>query len=88
MGKAVLKKIRNCILGAIILVGAAIIVGGMTDIVPAVTWEPLAEFFSARFRVAFCLRRLVRACPGRRSPHTLWDAGTVAFVLLFDAAAA
>jgi hypothetical protein len=45
MGKAVLKRIRNCILGAIILVGGAIIVGGMTDIVPAVTWEHLAEFF-------------------------------------------
>jgi len=36
---------RNCILGAIILVAAAIVVGGMTDIVAAVTLEPLADFF-------------------------------------------
>jgi hypothetical protein len=46
MGKAVLKVIRNYLLGAIILVGAAIVVGGMTDIVPAVTWEPVVIFFS------------------------------------------
>ena len=36
--------IRNCILGAIILVTAAIVVGGMTDIVPAAMREPIAEF--------------------------------------------
>jgi hypothetical protein len=36
---------RNCILVAIILVAAAIVVGGMTDIVPALTWEPLVDFF-------------------------------------------
>jgi multisubunit Na+/H+ antiporter MnhB subunit len=45
MGDAVLKRIRNCTLGAIILVGAAIVVGGMTDSVPTVTWEPLVDFF-------------------------------------------
>ncbi len=53
MGKAVLKGIRNCILGAIILVGAAIVVGGVTDIVPAVTWKPLAEFFRHAFLLIF-----------------------------------
>ena len=53
MGKAVLKGIRNCILGAIILVGAAIIIGGMTDIVPAATWEPIAEFFRHAFLLVF-----------------------------------
>ena len=52
-GKAVLKGIRNCILRAIIIVAAAIIVGGMTDIVPAVTWEPLAEFFRHAFVLLF-----------------------------------
>jgi hypothetical protein len=60
MGKAVLKGIRNCILGAIILVGAAIVVGGMTCIVPAVTWEPLAEFFGT---LSCCFSR---ALPGLR----------------------
>jgi len=49
MGKAILKRIRNCILGAIILVGAAIVVGGMTDSVPA----PLAEFFRHTFLLLF-----------------------------------
>jgi hypothetical protein len=53
MGKTVLKGIRNCILGAIITVGAAIVVGGMIDIVPAVTWEPLAEFFWHAFLLLF-----------------------------------
>ena len=45
MGNSVLKGIRNYILGAIILVSAAIVAGGMTDIVPAVMWEPLVDFF-------------------------------------------
>ncbi len=53
MGKALIKRIRNCILGAIILVGAAIVVGGMTDIVPPVTWEPLAEIFRHAFLLLF-----------------------------------
>ncbi len=53
MGKAVLKGIRNCVLGAITLVGAAIVVGGVTDIVPAVTWEPLAEFFRHAWLLLF-----------------------------------
>jgi len=80
MGKAVLKKIRNCILGAIILVGAAIIVGGMTDIVPAVTWEPLAEFFQHAFGMLFaCAVWAARALADFRL--TLF--GTLVLLLLF-----
>ena len=45
MRDPVLKGIRDCTLGAIILVGAAIVVSGMTDIVPTVAWEPLVKFF-------------------------------------------
>jgi hypothetical protein len=39
------KEIRHCNLAAIILVAAAIVAGGITDIVPATTWEPIADFF-------------------------------------------
>ena len=39
------KGIRHCNLGAIIIVAAAIIAGGITDIVPATTWEPIAGIF-------------------------------------------
>jgi hypothetical protein len=46
------KGIRHCNLGAIILVAAAIIASGITDIVPATTWEvpattwePIADIF-------------------------------------------
>jgi len=39
------KGIRHCNFGAIILVVAAIIAGGVTDIVPATTWESIADFF-------------------------------------------
>jgi hypothetical protein len=45
MWEAVGKGIRNCTFGAIVLVAAAIVVGGMTDIVPAVAWELIVEFF-------------------------------------------
>ena len=79
---------RNCILGAIILVAAAIVVGGMTDNVAAVTWEPLAVFFSVRFLIAVRVRCLGCTCPGRRSPYTIRDAGAVTFALFFDAAPA
>jgi hypothetical protein len=44
---------RNCILSAIILVAVAIVVGGMTDIVPTVTWEPLIDFFRYAFLLLF-----------------------------------
>jgi hypothetical protein len=53
MPEAVLKGLRNCALAAIILVSAAIVVGGMTDIVPAATWEPLAEFSQHALRLLF-----------------------------------
>ncbi len=39
------KRIRLCNLGAIILVAAAIVVGGITDIVPATTRELIADIF-------------------------------------------
>jgi hypothetical protein len=39
------KRIRYCNLGAIILVAAAIVVGGITDIVPATTRELIADIF-------------------------------------------
>jgi len=80
MAKAVLKRIRNCILGAIILVGAAIVVGGMTDIVPAVTWEPLAEFFRHAFLLLFaCAAWAARVLADVR----LALFGTLALLLLF-----
>ena len=44
---------RNFILGAIALVAAANVVGGMTDSVPAVTPEPLVEFFRQAFLLLF-----------------------------------
>jgi hypothetical protein len=37
--------IRRCNVAAIILVAAAIVAGGLTDIVPATTWEPIADTF-------------------------------------------
>jgi hypothetical protein len=80
MGKAVLNRIRNCILGAIILVGAAIVFGGISDIVPAVTWEPLAEFFRHAFLLLFaCAVWAVRALADVRL--TLF--GTLVLLLLF-----
>jgi len=87
MGKAVLRGIRNCILGAIIVVGAAIVVGGMTDIVPAETWEPLAESFRHAFLLLFASPPGLRVSWQTFASHSS-GAGTVAFVLLFDAAAA
>jgi hypothetical protein len=47
------KRMRDCILGAIILIAAVLVVGGMTDIVPAATWEPIAEFFRHAFLLVF-----------------------------------
>ena len=44
---------RNFILIAIILVAAAIVVGGFTDIVPAVTPEPVVESFRQAFLLLF-----------------------------------
>ncbi len=80
MGKALIKRIRNCILGAIILVGAAIVVGGMTDIVPPVTWEPLAEFFRHAFLLLFaCAAWAARVLADGR----LALFGTLALLLLF-----
>ena len=80
MGTAVLKGIRNCILGAIILLGAAIVVGGMTDIVPAVTWEPMVDFFRHAFLLLFaCAAWAARVLADVRL--TLF--GTLALLLLF-----
>ena len=39
------QGIRHCNLGAIILVVAAIVIGGITDIVPATTRELVADIF-------------------------------------------
>jgi len=47
------KRMRDCILGAIILVAAALVIGGMTDIVPVATWGPIAEFFRHAFLLLF-----------------------------------
>jgi hypothetical protein len=80
MGKAALKGMRNCILGAIILVGTAIVVGGMTDIVPAITWEALADFFRHTFLLLFaCAAWAARVLADVRL--TLF--GTLALLLLF-----
>jgi len=53
MWTALGKGIRDCILGAIILVAAAIVVGGMTDTVPAAALEAIAEFFRYAFLLVF-----------------------------------
>jgi hypothetical protein len=39
------EEIRRCNVAAIILVTVAIVAGGLTDIVPATTWEPIADTF-------------------------------------------
>ena len=39
------EGIRRCNVTAIILVSVAIVAGGITDIVPATTWEPIADTF-------------------------------------------
>jgi hypothetical protein len=39
------KEIRRCNVAAIVLVTVAIVAGGLTDIVPATTWEPIADTF-------------------------------------------
>jgi Ca2+/Na+ antiporter len=43
------KVIRSCNLGAIILVAAAIVAGGITDIVPPTTSEQIVDFFRNAF---------------------------------------
>jgi hypothetical protein len=39
------EEIRRCNVAAIVLVTVAIVAGGLTDIVPATTWEPIADTF-------------------------------------------
>jgi hypothetical protein len=39
------EGIRRCNVAAIILVAVAIVAGGLTDIVPSTTWEPIADTF-------------------------------------------
>jgi hypothetical protein len=39
------EGIRRCNVAAIILVAVAVVAGGLTDIVPATTWEPIAGIF-------------------------------------------
>jgi multisubunit Na+/H+ antiporter MnhB subunit len=39
------EGIRRCNVAAIILVAVAIVAGALTDIVPATTWEPIADTF-------------------------------------------
>ena len=43
------KGIRACNFGAIILVAAAIVAGGITDVVPPTMSEPIADFFRDAF---------------------------------------
>ena len=74
------KRMRNCILGAITLVAAALVVGGMTDIVPAVMWEPIAEFLWHAFLLLFAsATRAARALADVR----LILFGTLVLLLLF-----
>ena len=56
MWTALGKGIRDCLIGAIILAAAAIVVGGMTDTVPAAALESIAEFFRYAFLKALTLR--------------------------------
>jgi hypothetical protein len=71
------KEIRACNLGAIILVAAAIIAGGITDVVPPTMSEPIADFFREAFlllsgcvawaaRVLADVRLIRRAVPSTR----------------------
>jgi hypothetical protein len=53
MWTALGKGIRDCLIGAIILAAAAIVVGGMTDTVPAAALESIAEFFQYAFLLVF-----------------------------------
>ena len=39
------EEIRRCNVAVIILVAVAIVAGGLTDIIPATTWEPIADTF-------------------------------------------
>jgi nicotinamide riboside transporter PnuC len=79
MGQALLKGIRNCILGAIMLVGAAILVGGMTDTVPAVASEALADFVWHTFVLLYaCVAWTARVLADVRLPLF----GTLALLLL------
>ena len=39
------EGIRRCNVAAIMLVAVAIVAGGITDIVPATTWGPMADTF-------------------------------------------
>jgi len=72
--------LRNCILGAIILVAAAIVVGGMPAILPAVTWEPVTEFFRDAFLLLFASAEwAARALAGVR----LMLFGTLVLLFLF-----
>jgi len=69
LGLSMWKGIRHCNRGAIILVAAAIIAGGITDVVPATTWEVRAttwEPIAGIFRDAVLL--LPRVQSGRRAP--------------------
>ena len=68
--------VRNCILAAIIFVAAAIVIGGMTDSVPA----PIAEFF----RYAFLLLLGSAAwAAGAMADVRLILFGTLVLLLLF-----
>ena len=56
------KEIRACNLGAIILVAAAIIAGGITDVVPPTMSEPIADFFREAFLLlSGCVAKAARA---------------------------
>ena len=50
------KAIRSCNLGAIILVAAAIVAGGITDVVPPTTSEQIVDFFrNASLLLSACI---------------------------------
>jgi hypothetical protein len=61
------KGIRACNLGAVILVAAAIVAGGITDVVPPTMSEPIADFFEKAFLLlSACVAWAARALADAR----------------------
>ena len=61
------KAIRSCNLGAIILVAAAIVAGGITDVVPPTTSEQIVDFFrNASLLLSACIAWAARVSDAKK----------------------
>jgi hypothetical protein len=74
------KEMRHCNLGAIVLVAAAIVIGGVIDIVPATTWGLVADIFQD---VALLLSAWVAWAARARADIRLILFGMLGLLLLF-----